>query len=134
MELDKIIRRIENEHIIIEDEPMKEKQIDIKQEEDSNQFEISYSAKLMPGSDNKNNNLKQANHDNGHQGPNQEEASETVSKEYSKNIKNEIDMIHDIGINMESVNFYIEEEDTLQQDSIILEKAMNMSHIKDKQD
>ena len=80
MELDKIIWRIENEHITLADKPTnKEKQIKIKQEEDSDYFEVAYSAKLMPRTSTTNNNLKQANYE--HQEANQEEASDTIKQE-----------------------------------------------------
>ena len=44
------------------------------------------------------------------------------------------DILNEIKINKVSVNFYVKGKDTLQQDTIILEKAMDMSHIKDKED
>ena len=61
MELDKIIERIENEHITLQEEPSDKKEIKIKQERDSDYFEFAYSAKLMQETNMKNNSLKQAN-------------------------------------------------------------------------
>ena len=132
MELDKIIKRIENEHITLQEEPTKKEEIKIKQEQDSDYFEFAYSAKVMTGTDLTNNTLKQVN--NEQQDTKTEETVDTIQQELLKSIKNEIDMLHEIEVNKDSVNFYIKEEDTFQGDSIILEEAMDISHIKDKQD
>ena len=133
MELDKIIKRIENEHIIIEDTPTNKTQpkpkggpIKIKQEEDSDFFEYAFSAKTMPESNIREMNLKQASdHQN---------IQENVNQEQLKHIKEEMDILQEINTNSESVNFYVNQEDTFQQDEIIFEIAMDMSHIKDKED
>ena len=45
-----------------------------------------------------------------------------------------INVLHEIETNKESVNFYIKEENTSQEDTIMLEIAMDMTHIKDKTD
>ena len=63
MELDKIIKRIENEHITLQEEPIKKEEIKIKQEQDSDYFEFAYSAKLMTGTDMTNNTLKQVDNE-----------------------------------------------------------------------
>ena len=43
-------------------------------------------------------------------------------------------MLHEIDTNKESDNFYIKEEDISQKDTIMLEIAMYMAHIKDKKE
>ena len=49
-------------------------------------------------------------------------------------IKKEIDMLHEININKESVNFHLKQEDTFNEDTIMLKIVINMNHIKDKTD
>ena len=58
---------------------------------------------------------------------------DTIKQENLMKIKKEIDMIHKIETNKESINFYIKEEDTSEEDNIIvLEIAMDITNIKDK--
>ena len=74
MELDKIIKRIEDKHItMIETSPKeqehreKEKEIKIKQEDDDNFFEVAYSAKQVRDINKTNDTLRQSNCHNEHQ-------------------------------------------------------------------
>ena len=135
MELDKIIERIENEHISIEEsQPKDSKEVKIKQEQDTDQSEFAFSAKLIPNVRTENNNLLQVNDNHDRQELNTLAPQDNIDQEHLLNIKKEIDMLYEIETNKDSVSFYVKEEDTSHQDSLMLEIAMDMSHIKDNTD
>ena len=138
MELDKIIKRIEGEHItMIQASPKQQEHrtdLKIKQESDEDFFEVAYSAKSVQDMNKNGDNLRQSNLQNEQQGIDTKDLTDNISQENLMKIKQEIDMLHEINMNKDSVNFYLKQEDTFNEDTIMIEIAMDMSHIKDKTD
>ena len=106
----------------------------IKQESDEDFFEVAHSAKLVQDMNKNGNNLRQSNSQNEQQGTDTKDFIDNISQENLMEIKQEIDMLHEISMNKESVNFYLKQEDTFNEDTIMIEIAMDMSHINDKTD
>ena len=141
MELDKIIKRIEDQHItVVQTSPKEqenreeENEIKIQQEDDDNFFEVAYSTKSVQNINKTNDTLRQSNCNNEYQGIDTKDNSNNISQEHLMDIKKELDVLQEININKESVNFYLKKEDTFNEETIMLEKAMDMNHIKDKTD
>ena len=97
----------------------------IKQEESSHHLEIAYLAKLLPEIETTNFKLMQLNYHHEQQEPDITNTPDTIKQEYLQNIKKEIVMLYEIEINKGFINFYIEEEDTLSEDTMMLEVAMD---------
>ena len=120
MELDKIIKRIEDEHITMIESSPKEQQHREK-EDDDNFFEVAYSAKSVRDINKTNDTLRQSNCHDEHQSIDTKDTSSYIKQGHLKGIKKEIDMLHEININKESVNFYLKQEDTFNENTIMLE-------------
>ena len=141
MELDKIIKKIEDEHInMVQTSPKEqenregENDIKIKQKDDDDPFEVAYSAKSVQDIKKTDDTLRQSNCHNEHQSIDTKNNSNNIRQENLMDIKKEIDMLHEINTNKESINFYLKQEDTFNEDTIMLEIAMDMARIKDKTD
>ena len=95
---------------------------------------MAYSAKLVRDINRTSDTLRQSNYHNEHQSINTKDTLSNINQEHLKSIKKEIDMLHEINMNKESINFYLKQEDIFNEDTIMLEIAMDMTHIKGKTD
>ena len=105
-----------------------------KQEDDDDLFEVAYFAESAQDIDKTNDNLRRSNCNNEHQGIDTKNNTNNIRQEHLMDIKKEVDMLHEINTNKESVNFYLKQENTLNEDTIMLEIAMDMNQFKDKTD